>query len=114
MADKNDTRETIVGTYFVRPGAEAEFEQVLARNWSTLHALGFVTDDRPLVLRSISEPPVYLEVITWEPGGVDPAHVHPDVIPVWEAIKRLVEPRAVPTDPVGITFPAYRPVTLDQ
>ncbi|MBC3840002.1 hypothetical protein GXW82_06760 [Streptacidiphilus sp. 4-A2] len=114
MADKSTTRETVVGTYFVRPGAEAEFEQVIAGNWPTLNALGFVTDDRPVVLRSLAEPPVYVEILTWEPGAMDPAHVHPDVIPIWEAVKRCTEPRPVPTDPQGFTFPAYRPVELAQ
>lgn len=97
-------------TYWVRPECEQEFRELLARNWSTLHQLGFVIDERPYVLRSADDPPVYVEVMSWQAGGMRPAHEHPDVIPIWEALKQLVQERQEDRNVPGMSFPFYRRV----
>jgi hypothetical protein len=112
MTDNNTDRETCIWTYWVRPEAEDEFRPLLASHWPTLNRLGFVTDDPPLVFRSSQEPPVYVEIMTWEAGGMRPAHEHPDVIEIWEASKRLVEDRAESRNVPGMSFPFYRRVEL--
>ena len=112
MTDNNLDREVCVWTYWVRPDREDEFRTLLARNWPTLHRLGFVTDDPPLVLRSSEDPPVYVEIMTWEAEGMRPAHDHPDVIPIWEGFKPLVEERQDNRNVPGMTFPFFRPALL--
>jgi hypothetical protein len=112
MTDNNAEREVCVWTYCVRPEAEEQFRVLLARHWPVLNRLGFVTDDPPLILRSSDDPPVYVEIMTWEAGGMRPAHEHPDVIEIWEAQKRLVEERGEQHPVPGMSFPFYRHVSL--
>jgi len=110
VTENNEARETCIWTYQVRPEAEDEFLTMLAGHWPTLNRLGFVTDDRPSVLCSTEEPPVFVEIMTWEAGGMRPAHEHPDVIPIWERMKALVEERTEHHNVPGMSFPFYRPV----
>ena len=70
MTNNNQDREVCIWTYQVRADAENRFRALLARHWPTLNRLGFVTDDPPLVFRSSEEPPVYVEIITWEAAGM--------------------------------------------
>jgi hypothetical protein len=101
--------ETVICTYRVRGDAEERFCQLLQRHWMTLHGLGFVTDDRSMVLRHLDEP-TYVEIFTWIEGGFDQAHEHPDVLAIWEPMDPLLEERD------GLPkwdFPHYRPVSLD-
>jgi len=112
MTYNNEDRELCIWTYQVRPEAEQEFVGLLARNWPTLHDLGFVTDDPPTRLRSSQDPPVYVEIMTWEAAGMRPAHDHPDVIPIWEKMKALVEERAEDRNVPGMSFPFYQRVDL--
>jgi hypothetical protein len=110
MANNNAERETCVWTYHVRPEAEEEFTALLAKHWPALRRLEFVVDEPPMVLRSSTEPPVYVEMMTWEVGGMRPAHEHPDVIPIWEGFKALVEEREEQQPVPGMSFPFYRRV----
>jgi hypothetical protein len=110
MTENNVEREICVWTYWVRPEAEPDFRVLLDRHWPTLNRLGFVTDDPPLILRSSEDPPVYIEIATWEAGGMRPAHDHPDVIEIWEAVKQLVEERPEQHNVPGMSFPFYRKV----
>ena len=101
-----------IWTYWVRADAEEEFLAVIAGHWPALNRLGFVTDDPPLLLRSSQDPPVYVQIMTWEAGGMRPAHEHPDVIEIWEAAKQLVEERADRHAVPGMSFPFYRRVEI--
>jgi hypothetical protein len=112
MTNNHDEREICVWTYSVRPEVEEEFRALLATHWPTLRRLEFVTDEPPIVLRSGDEPPVYVEIVTWEAGGMRPAHEHPDVIPIWERFKALVEERQENHPVPGMSFPFYRRVDL--
>lgn len=85
--------ETVICTYRVRPDVEEEFRELLTRHWATLHELGLVTDEESLVFRSVDAPPTYVEVFTWVEGGFDRAHVHPDVLAIWEPMDPLLEER---------------------
>jgi hypothetical protein len=100
--------ETVICTYRVRGDDERSFQQLLERHWNTLHDLGFVTDDRSVVLRRVDEP-TYVEIFTWVEGGFEQAHEHPDVLAIWEPMEPLLEDRG------GLPkweFPHYRPVEL--
>jgi hypothetical protein len=87
------TNQTVICTYRVRPEAEHEFVELLARHWRTLHDLGFVTDDQALVLKEIDARPTYVEIFTWVAGGFERAHEHPDVLAIWEPMDPLLEDR---------------------
>ena len=82
----------MICTYRCRPDAEHAFLNLLARHWSTLHDLGFVTDDASTVLRKADEP-TYVEIFTWVEGGFAKAHEHPDVLAIWEPMEPLLEDR---------------------
>lgn len=112
MTENNEDREICIWTYQVRPEVEGVFLKLLDRHWPTLNRLGFVTDDQQLTFRSTEEPPVYVQVMTWEAGGMRPAHEHPDVIPIWEGLKALVEERDEDRNVPGMSFPFYRRVEL--
>jgi hypothetical protein len=85
--------ETVICTYRVRPDAEEHFVELLSRHWRTLHDLGFVTDDRSLVFRSLEGGLTYVEIFQWVEGGFAQAHEHPDVLAIWEPMEPLLEDR---------------------
>ncbi|WP_322752303.1 hypothetical protein [Frankia sp. Cas3] len=112
MANNNATRQTCIWSYQVRPDAEGDFVGLLERHWPTLHGLGLVTDEPPIVLRSAEGPLTYVEIFTWETEGMRPAHDHPDVIEIWEPMKRLVEERVEARNVPGMSFPLFNRVDL--
>ena len=83
--------------------------ELLRRHWQTLHELGFVTDDKAIVFRSIDKKPTYVEVFTWVEGGFQRAHEHPDVLAIWEPMDPLLEERE---GRPKWEFPHYQRVTL--
>ena len=87
-------KETVICTYRVQAGAEAEFAKLLGRHWRTLRELGFVTDEESLVFRSCDNAsPTYVEIFTWVDGGFSLAHEHPAVLAIWEPMEPLLEER---------------------
>jgi hypothetical protein len=101
-------KEIVICTYRARAEAEDDFVVLLRRHWTTLHDLGFVTDDRPLVFRALGEP-TYVEIFTWVEGGFGQAHEHPDVLAIWEPMEPLLEER---DGRPRWEFPHFRPVDL--
>jgi hypothetical protein len=87
-------QETVICTYRVRAADEKRFVDLLGRHWTTLHELGFVTDEPPLVFRGTDGGLTYVEIFTWVDGGFEQAHEHPDVIAIWEPMDPLLEDRA--------------------
>ena len=100
----------MICTYRVRAAAEDEFRSLLARHWTTLHDLEFVTDDVPLVFRQLDEP-TYVEIFTWVEGGFERAHEHPEVLAIWEPMDPLLEERH---NRPKWEFPHFRPARLDS
>ena len=98
----------MICTYRVQETCEGDFVELLTRHWTTLHDLGFVTDDQALVYRRLDEP-TYVEVFTWIDGGFSLAHEHPDVLAIWEPMEPLLEERA---GQPKWEFPHFRPVAL--
>jgi hypothetical protein len=103
-------KETVICTYRVRPADEDRFLALLRRHWTTLHDLGFVTDERSQVLRDVEEP-TYVEIFTWVEGGFGMAHEHPDVLAIWEPMDPLLEERG---GRPKWEFPHYRPADLGR
>jgi len=102
--------ETVICTYRVSGEFEESFQRLLARHWSTLHELGFVTEDRSMVFRRLDEP-TYVEIFTWVEGGFEQAHEDPDVLAIWEPMEPLLEDRG---GRPKWEFPHYRPVALEE
>jgi hypothetical protein len=113
MADDRVAQEVTFGTYYVREGAEAEFERVLPESWAALRRLGFIVDEVPPLYRSVAAPTRYLELTRWKPGVMDPAHEHPDLIPIWTKLGSLVEPHTPATAQRGLVFDEFVPVVLE-
>ncbi|MEU4238317.1 hypothetical protein [Actinoplanes sp. NPDC026619] len=105
--------EVTFGTYYVRAGAEAEFEKLLPESWATLRRLGFIEDVTPHLFRSVRGPVRYVELTRWVDGGMDPAHEHPDVIPIWTRLTALVEPGAPAAVNRGLVFDGFVPVVVN-
>jgi hypothetical protein len=88
------TKETVIGTFRVRPEAETEFTTLLERHWPTLHDLGFVTDEPPAIYRSLDGGLTYIEIFTWAEGGYEHARQHPAVLAIWGPMDALLEDRS--------------------
>jgi hypothetical protein len=101
--------ETVIGTFRVRPDAEAEFTALLGRHWRTLHDLGFVTDEPSVIYRSLDSGLTYVEIFTWAEGGYSRAREHPAVLAIWGPMDALLENRA---EQPKWEFPHYERVSL--
>lgn len=110
MADQLD--QVTFGTYYVRDDAAEEFERLIPESWATLRRLGFIAPGLPQLFRSVTEPLRYLEIATWVPGVMGPAHEHPDLIPVWTRLAALVEPHTPDVVDRGLVFDEFVPVTV--
>jgi hypothetical protein len=81
----------------VQPGREQDFAALLERHWPTLHALGLVTEARPLHFQGSERDggPLFVEIFTWASAtAAGRAHEHPEVTAVWERVERHTEARA--------------------
>jgi len=101
--------QTVIGTFRVRADAEAEFTELLGRHWSTLHELGFVTDEPSVIYRSGDSDLTYIEIFTWVEGGYELAHDHPAVLAIWGPMDALLEDR---DGQPKWEFPHYQRVSL--
>lgn len=86
-------KQTVIGTFRVRPDAEEEFTELLARHWPVLHELGFVTGDAPMIYRSLDQRLTYVEIFTWVDDGYEHAREHPAVLAIWGRMDGLLEDR---------------------
>lgn len=65
------------------------------------------------ILRSIdTEPLTYVELFSWGPEGMRPAHDQPKVAALWAKLAGCVQPRQVHQNVPGMSFPLYTEVTL--
>jgi hypothetical protein len=114
MTENRTAGEVTFGTYYVREGAEAEFERVLPESWNALRRLGFIVDEAPPLYRSVTAPTRYLELTRWLPGVMGPAHEHPDIIPIWMKLGALVEAHTPVSVDRGLVFDEFVPVVLES
>jgi len=103
---------TVVCTYTVKPGHEAEFEALLEKHWPALHGAGLATDDPPQHFRGVptGEPGgrsdakgQYVEIFRWKNGdSAGLAHQMPEVMAVWEPMGAICS---------AMSFPHFEPFT---
>ncbi len=100
---------TVLCTYRVREGAEADFEALLAAHVPTLRRLGLITDRPTTTAREVGDgPPTYIELFEWiDDDAAARASEVPDVIAVWEPMAALCEVR---DGRPAMEFPHYRDV----
>ncbi len=87
---------SVLVTYRLKKGAEAQFLPLLKKHWPTLDRLGLVSKEKPKIWRaentrspgSIS----YVELMQWKDASCpDVAHQTPDVMKVWEPMGPLLD-----------------------
>jgi hypothetical protein len=103
---------TAVCLYRVAPGREDAFTDLLKRHWPTLHALGLVTDERPLHYRGAESEgaPLFVEIFGWKSEeAASLAHEHPEVMAIWEPMDRLTEARG---GRPNMEFPHVQPIQI--
>ncbi|MGH1345337.1 MAG: hypothetical protein ACRBN8_27490 [Nannocystales bacterium] len=96
--------------YRVKPGKEAEMEELLAKHWPALHAAGLVSDTPAVVYKGLPDPHhgaerCYVEMFSWkDASGPQLAHKTPEVMAVWEPMGAICE---------HMEFPSYARLDLD-
>ena len=86
--------ETVLITYRVKPGSEAEFEQVLAEAWKTYRAEKLVFAS-PHIITSDKDgggKPRFVEIFTWVSPSA-PDHAPDSVKKIWAQMMSLCEKR---------------------
>jgi hypothetical protein len=84
--------ETVMVTYHVQPGKEAEFETLLARAWEVYRAGHLVASEPHIIVRDADghDETKYVEIFTWTKS---PDHPPADVLAVWKQEQSLCESR---------------------
>jgi hypothetical protein len=86
--------ETVMVTYQVKPGSEAQFEQVLDEAWKIYERDDLVWPQPHVILRTkdADGKPKYVEILTWNDADI-PDNTPPAVKTVWDKMIPLCEPR---------------------
>ena len=89
--------QTVIAIYRVRADKEDEFLGLLRKHHPSLHKLGLVTDDKPVVYRGMEDEgggPIVFEIFSWKDAEApNTAHQLPEVMKIWEALGTMVEER---------------------
>ncbi|MGD0061645.1 MAG: hypothetical protein ABSD58_19735 [Verrucomicrobiia bacterium] len=86
--------ESVMVTYHVKPGTEAEFQHVLADVWAFYRKERLVLAQPHLIARSDDGPgnTRFVEIFTWVSHSA-PEHVPASVGKLWDQMQSLCEPR---------------------
>ena len=86
--------ETVLITYRVKPGNEAEFEQVLAEAWKTYRTEKLVFASPHIITRDkdAGGKPRFVEIFTWVSASA-PDHAPDSVKKIWGQMTSLCEKR---------------------
>jgi hypothetical protein len=86
--------ETVLITYRVKPGKEAEFEQALFQAWEIYRREHLVFAEPHLIVRDAekSDKPHVVEIFTWISHSA-PENVPDSVKSLWAEMQALCEPR---------------------
>jgi hypothetical protein len=85
---------TVLATFRVRAGLQAELSLHLDRHWHIISQRGFSTGPEPIrLIRHDADGDVMLELFDWREGGLNDALQDPAVREVWMAIDQCCEPR---------------------
>ncbi len=104
--------ETVVVTFHVRPGKEADMEKLLRQDhWIVLRRLDLVFETPHVLVRCTESgaKPCFLEVLTWKSHEI-PDNAPPEVQAIWTRMNEFVEKRegkpAIEIDEVDPLVPA--------
>jgi hypothetical protein len=86
--------ETVMVTYHVKPGKEAEFQQVLARAWKIYRSGNLVLAKPHVIVRETEQTDKtrLVEIFTWVSHAA-PEHAPEAVKTIWGQEQSLCEPR---------------------
>ena len=86
--------ETVISTFRVRAGKEAEFARVHAQAWPAYRRFGLVAEKPHLVLQGVDEAgkTYFVEIFTWKDHDA-PDHASPEIRAIWAQLEALCEPR---------------------
>ena len=104
--------ETVVVTFHVREGKEAEMEKLLREeHWPLLRRLSLVRESPHVLIRGkeVGDKPYFREVLTWRDHDT-PDNAPPEVEAVWKRMYDFVEKRgsasAIEIEEVDLLIPA--------
>ncbi|MGH9864896.1 MAG: hypothetical protein ACRD4H_05710 [Candidatus Acidiferrales bacterium] len=91
---KPDEPETILGTFHVIKGHEAEMATLLAQAWQTYRKLDYVFSQPHVILQGTENggQPYFVEVFTWKSSEY-PDHAPAEVLAVWKKMNAICERR---------------------
>lgn len=86
--------ETVMVTYRVKRGAEAELSRVLAEHWAAARRLQLVDSVPHVIVKTADagQPADIVEIFTWRDGST-PDNAPPDIQAAWAKMAPLVEAR---------------------
>ena len=85
--------ETVLVTYRVKAGKEAEFRDVLSRAWDVYRRDGFVFAQPHVVVQDTEDgKPRFVEIFTWVSRSI-PEHAPDNVKALWKQAESLCERR---------------------
>ena len=86
--------ETVLVTYHVKPGKEAEFKAVLSRAWEVYRGEHLVFTEPHLVVQDSENggKPRFVEIFTWVSRSI-PEHAPESVKTIWKQEESLCEKR---------------------
>jgi hypothetical protein len=86
--------ETVMVTFRVKSGAEAELQRVIARHWTTGRQMKLMSDAPHLTLRGTEEggKTYFVEIFTWADEKT-PDNAPAAIQEIWGDMNRLVEAR---------------------
>jgi hypothetical protein len=104
--------ETVISTFRVREGKEAEFAKVHAQAWPAYRRFGLVLEKPHLVLQGVDEAgkTYFVEILTWKDHDA-PDHASPEIQAIWAQLEALCEPRLGHR---GIEFPEVKMVQAEK
>ena len=111
-AAPNGGTETVISTFRVRAGKEAEFARVHAQAWPAYRRFGLVAEKPHLVLQGVDEAgkTYFVEIFTWKDHDA-PDHASPEIRAIWAQLEALCEPRLGHR---GIEFPEVQIVRAEK
>jgi len=85
--------ETVLVTYHVKPGKEAEFQGVLSRAWEVYRSEHLVFAEPHVVVQDTEgDKPRFVEILTWVRRST-PEHAPDSVRTIWKQEESLCEKR---------------------
>ena len=104
--------ETVISTFRVRAGKEAEFARVHAQAWPAYRRFDLVAEKPHLVLQGVDEAgkTYFVEIFTWKDHDA-PDHASPEIRAIWAQLEALCEPRLGHR---GIEFPEVQIVRAEK